>query len=440
MGLAPLVTCGQTPAPWVYNEQRHQTLPTDDSWWNSFNDSTLNSLISTAVDNNLDVLMAYKRIRLAKLALAQTRSAYFPTIGVSASWAKEQATHLERDDYFDLALSMNWQIDVFGRINAQSKAKKAAWRASAADYAATMVTLCANLADAYVNLRSYQAQLQVANEHLKSQAEILNITQVRFDCGLASDLDVQQAKTVYSSTEASIPQLEVSIHTLLNSIALYLNEDPAKVFTRLSTPQPMPSHVQLIQDSIPLELIRRRPDVVAAEQSLAEAAAEVGIAKKDFLPTLSLSASIGTRSSRFDDLFGDGSMTYSVMPTLSWTIFSGLSRKYAVDSAKENMQIAIDNYNLILRQSINEADNAQFSYIENLARINSLSDAAKAAHESLILSIDLYKRGLSDFSNVMDAQQSYLNYSNEVISAQAESISCLINLYQALGGGWTPDF
>lgn len=128
------------------------------------------------------------------------------------------------------------------------------------------------------------------------------------------------------------------------------------------------------------------------------------------------------------------------MPTLSWTIFSGLSRKYAVESAKENMQIAIDNYNLILRQSINEADNAQFSYVENLARINSLSDAAKAAHESLILSIDLYKRGLSDFSNVMDAQQSYLNYSNEVISAQAESISCLINLYQALGGGWTPDF
>lgn len=442
--LITLLAChlawSQAPAPERYTEFRRQTLPTDDPWWNSFNDSTLNFLISSAVDNNLDALMAFRRIRLANLALAQTRSAYYPSISLSAGWDKERLAGPVDDSSFNLGLSLSWQIDVFGRVYSQSKAKKAAWRASRADYAATMVTLCGNVAKAYVDLRAYQAQLEIARNHLISQEKVLNITQARFDCGLASELDVQQAKTIFASTQASIPSLEASIHSYINSLALYLAVDADVIAPKLANPSPLPNHLKIIRDSLPIDLIRRRPDVVEAEQLVAENADNIGIAKKDYLPVLSLSANVGTQAHNIGRLFSSNSFTYSIAPTLSWTLFSGFSRRYAVESARENMQIAINNYNLTLLQAVNEADNAKFAYDADIKQIAALEDAARAADESLSLAIDRYKQGLSDFTNVADAQISLLNYSNEVIQARAQALNSLISLYEALGGGWSPDF
>lgn len=424
------------PDKWKYTEYFDQTVPTDDSWWRGFNDSTLDTLIAIGVERNYDVVMAAKRIELARLALKASHSGYFPTIDLNGGWTKTREPGPVSRSNFDLGLSMSWQVDVFGRIYSTSKVKKAAQRVAVADYAAAMVTLCGKIAASYFNLRAYQAQLAVAQTHLISQHKVLDITRARFECGLASDLDVEQALTVYHSTEAAIPQLEYSIHAGINALALLLAVDAGSVQLMIAEPKSLPAYLRIVQTGIPMDLLRRRPDVVAAEQTLAEYAAEIGVAKKDFLPTLAINASVGTESHRLDQLFHRGSLTYSIAPTLSWTIFDGLSRGANLQSAKENMLIAIDEYNFTLQQAVSEADNAMYSYICSIERIKSLEEAAKASEKSVELSLDLYKKGLSTFTNVVDAQINYLTYTNEVILAQADALNDLVNIYEALGGGF----
>ena len=432
------------PGRWLYNEHFNQTLPTEDAWWKKFDDPMLDSLIALGVKNNYNVLMAARRMEIARLNILQARSGYFPTINANAGWNKGRTSGMTgktaispvSDSYFSLGLTMSWQIDIFGRIAAESKARKAQWSASRAQYDATMVTLCGNVATAYMNLRVYQAEKAVALSHMESQQKVVNIAQARFDCGLASQLDVQQAKTVYASTEASVPMLDAQIHATINSLAVMLAILPAEANAMLEAPKPMPSYIQIVQTGVPMDLLRRRPDVVEAEKMLAVYAAELGIAKKDFLPALSLNASIGTAAHNIGDLFKHDSYTYSIAPTLSWTVFDGMSRKYNVASARQNMEIGIQNYNLTILQALTEADNAMMAYVDRLREIELLNEAVKASEESLKLSLDLYKRGLADFTNVVDAQLNFLTYTNNVVVAQGNAIASLINLYEALGGGW----
>ena len=197
------------PGSWQMTRQCYQILPTDDSWWQTFNDSTLNMLIDKAVANNYSVAAAMKRIEMANKVIKEAQSGYFPTISVAGGWNKAQQSGVTtknvvpaiRDSYFSLGATMNWEIDVFGRVRENVKAKKAAYNASRADYDAVMVSLCANVATAYMELRMCQEELAVANAHIASQDQIVKITEARFEAQLASMLDVTQAKIVLYNTQ-----------------------------------------------------------------------------------------------------------------------------------------------------------------------------------------------------------------------------------------------
>ncbi|MCM1336910.1 MAG: efflux transporter outer membrane subunit [Candidatus Amulumruptor caecigallinarius] len=432
------------PAQWLYSEHFDQSLPTEDGWWKSFNDPLLDTLIEMGVQNNYNVLMAARRMEMARLTLAQTRSEYFPVLDLDAGWTKSRSsgamtspvTDASTLSYFSLGVNMSWQIDVFGKISAAAKARKASWQASRAEYAATMVTLCGNIATAYAGLRVYQAERAVAVAHLDQQDKVVKITEARFEAGLASMLEVAQAKTVFYSTKASIPQLDQSINASINSLAVLLAISMESAHALLDAPKPLPDYRQMVRTGVPMELLRRRPDIVEAEKEMAMYAAELGVAKKDFLPTLTLDGSIGTSAHRAGDLFSNRSLTYSIAPTLSWTIFEGMRRKYATESAREALRSSVDSYNLTVIQAVTEADNAMCDYVQTLKRIADLQNTVEQSGKSLELSLDLYKKGLAAFTNVVDAQLDYLTYTNNVIVAQGQAITDLVNLYEALGGGW----
>lgn len=436
------------PSRWVYNEHFDQTIPTDDGWWKKFNDPLLDSLISIGVNNNYNVLMAARRMEMARLTMLKARSAYFPAFNLDAGWTKARNSGAVSspvmpatdESYFSAGINMSWQIDIFGKITSGVKAKKAAWEASRAEYAGAMVSLCGEIATAYFQLRVLQAQETVANEHLLSQEKVVKITEARFECGLASLLDVSQARTVYHSTKATLPALTSGINTSLNAIAVLLAVTPDYARQLLSKPRPLPSYLQMVATGIPMDLLRRRPDIVSAEKELAAYAAELGIAKKDFLPTLTLDGSIGTSAHNIGDLFSKESFTYSIAPTLSWTIFDGMERKYNVAVAQENMQLGIENYNLTVLNALQEVDNAMVNYVQTVNQISELNMVVEESQSSLDLSLDLYKKGLSSFTNVVDAQLNYLTYTNGVIVAQGNALKDLVNLYEALGGGWEVSF
>lgn len=334
---------------------------------------------------------------------------------------------------------MSWEIDVFGKIRAKAKQQKSAYDATRAEYAAVMTSLCANIAKNYIQLRVWQAEWQVAMEHIASQEKILKITEARHEAGLASMLDVTQAKIVYNSTKSSVPGLESAIHRTINGIAILLGVYPDSIYSRLEPSRKLPDYNQLVPVGVPAQLLRRRPDIVEAEAQLAGYAAALGVAKKDFLPTLTLNGSIGTSARRLDNTFKNNSLTYSIAPTLSWTVFDGLARKYNVASAREQMAIGIDNYNLTVMTAVEEVDNAISTYLSTLRKIEVLDTVVNDSRKSLDLSLDLYKRGLNPFNDVVTSQLNLLENTNSLVAAQGDAITALISLYSALGGGWSVD-
>lgn len=423
------------PQTWKYISEFSQTLPSEDKWWKTFDDSTLDTLIDMAIKENDNMLVALKRIELAKSAVKIAQSGYYPTISMNAGWSRERTSGVT-DNYFDLGLNFNWQIDLFGQITSQVKAKKALLNATKNQYYGAMVTLCANVATAYVNLRTWQAQYLVATTHMESQKQVLEMTEARFKSGLASMLDVSQAKTVYLSTLASIAPLSANIEAQINSIAILLGVYSDKLPHGLQEFVSLPSSYILIPVGVPTDMLRRRPDIMEAENNVAAYAASIGIAKKDFLPTLSLNGNIGFKSGKLDDLFKDNSFNYTIAPTLSWAIFDGFSRKYNLIEAKEQYIIAIDEYNSTVLTAVKEVQNAMISYRYMLIEVQELEKVTNEALNSLKLSIDLYKRGLSSFNNVLTSQQTYLQYNNSLVSAKGKTLLAAISIYQALGGGW----
>lgn len=430
------------PTEWNYASEFTSALPDDNDWWHSFCDSDLDSLLSHAMSANFNLPQAAARREMARLAVSQAASAYFPAVTTSAGWSRQLSPGAMAGDGvassassgFQVGANVSWEIDLFGKISSQVKAQRSAYRASRAEYVGARISMSADIASYYFQLRTSQAELEVAREHLASQAKVVKITEARFEAGLASKLDVAQSKMVYFSTQSSVPALEQQVRMCLNALAIMTGRYSGALPESLRAHRPMPEHQKLIPTGVPADLLRRRPDIVAAESQLEGYATQIGIAKKDYLPSLSLTGSIGTAAHRADGLFGSNSLSYSVAPTLSWTLFDGLARKYAVASAREQMRAAVDAYNLKVLTAVEEVDNAMTAYRTSVEQLEIQDEVLKQSSEALLLAVDRYKQGLAPFTDVVDAQISKLNSANSVVTARGNALQALVKLYKALGG------
>lgn len=331
---------------------------------------------------------------------------------------------------------MSWEIDVFGKVRAQVNHDKKQMQLSSAEFDGAMLTVQASIATAYFTLLMHRAQLALANEHVASQKQLLSITEKRYKTKLVSKLDVAQASTLYYGTESSIPALESSIEADYNAIAVLLGLERQNLPSGIYEDAELPTARRYVLSDIPADMIRRRPDVVAAEKSIDVAAAALGIAKSEYLPSLSLQASAGTAAHNIGDVFDRQAFTYTVAPTLSWTIFDGFGRRAATASARENMKYEVDNYNMTVIEAVQEVNNALSAYNATLRYIDLVQKAVDSSHESVVLSLDRYKQGLTDFYNVVEAHLSYLTYQNNLVSARGQVLANLIDLYKSLGGGF----
>lgn len=434
-----------TPLPQTWEEGGEvfrQTLPVDDQWWKSFGDTTLDSLISIAVDRNYSVLTAIDRMNMAKAGLRMERSGFFPTVGINAGWTRQQTSGNTSElpqstqHYYDVSANMSWELDVFGSIRQRVKAQKETFAASKEEYTAVMVSLSAQVASSYIQLRELQQELKVVERNCASQAAVLKITEVRYNTGLVSKLDVAQAKSVYFSTKASIPQLESGINQHITSLAVLLGTYPQEIRPVLERVGELPDYMEPISIGIPADLLMRRPDIRSAEHQINAQAASLGASKSDWLPQVFIKGSVGYASKDFKDLTKHKSFTYEIAPALSWTIFSGGKLVNATKSARAQLDEAINQFNQTVLTAVQETDNAMTAYRSSIKQIVALREVRNQGQETLTLSLDLYKQGLTPFQNVLDAQRSLLSYENQLVQARGNSLLQLIALYQALGGGW----
>lgn len=434
-----------TPLPQAWEEGGEvfrQTLPVDDQWWKSFGDTTLDSLISIAVDRNYSVLTAIDRMNMAKAGLRMERSGFFPTVGINAGWTRQQTSGNTSElpqstqHYYDVSANMSWELDIFGSIRQRVKAQKETFAASKEEYTAVMVSLSAQVASSYIQLRELQQELKVVERNCASQAAVLKITEVRYNTGLVSKLDVAQAKSVYFSTKASIPQLESGINQYITSLAVLLGTYPQEIRPVLERVGELPDYMEPISIGIPADLLMRRPDIRSAEHQINAQAVSLGASKSDWLPQVFIKGSVGYASKDFKDLTKHKSFTYEIAPALSWTIFSGGKLVNATKSARAQLDEAIDQFNQTVLTAVQETDNAMTAYRSSIKQIVALREVRNQGQETLTLSLDLYKQGLTPFQNVLDAQRSLLSYENQLVQARGNSLLQLIALYQALGGGW----
>ncbi len=432
-----------------------ETQPADlAKWWTEFKDPMLDSLVERALKSNLDLRIAEARIREARGALGVVGADLWPSVDVSASYSRNRSSanavgsptqgavaaptgerRLEQDLY-RTGFDAGWEIDIFGGVRRRIEAAEADVEASVEDRRAVLVTLLGDVAKSYIDLRGFQRRLAVAEENLRAQQETFSITKVRFEAGLASDLEVAQAEGQVSTTAAQIPTLRSGLKQALYRLDVLLGAQPGTISSEVAKDAPIPALPPQAKVGLPAELLRRRPDVRRAERQLAAATAQVGAATADLYPRFSLIGAFGLQSVSASDWFGGPSRFWSIGPTITWPVFDAGRIRANIEIRNAQQEQALRLYERSVLTAIEDVENALVSYGNEQTRYRSLIAAVAANRRAVQLANDLYRQGLVPFLDVLDAQRSLYGVESDLTQSEATMASNLVALYKALGGGW----
>lgn len=434
------------PADWSRSLEGGVTAATPDSealaqWWSALSDPDLSNLIERATAGNLDLKTAQARVREARARRGVAQAGLFPTLNAGGSATRgrgsEQLSRGEIQDLYRLGFDASWELDIFGRVRRSIEAAQGDLEASEADYHDVLVSLVAEVALNYVEARTLQTQLAVAEENLKSQQETLQLTQWRFEAGLVSRLDVEQARGNLESTRAQLPKLRSGIEEAKNRLAVLLGAFPGALEGQLGPRKPIPEAPAEVTIGVPAETLRRRPDVRRAERQLAAQTARIGVATADLYPTFSLPGSIGLEALTTHNFFDTANRAWSVAGSFAWTIFKGGAIRQNIEVQNALQEQALNQYEGTIRTALEEVENALVAYAEEQNRKQALTEATDAAQKSADLARNQYASGLIDFQSVLDAERSLLTFQDQLAQSRGQVTSNLISLYKALGGGWT---
>ena len=417
--------------------------PLEQKWWLRFNDPILTKMVEGALQNNFDLKQAAYRVAQAKAAMRVAQGGFYPTINLNAGYNYNQNVTVPgaTSQVGSVGLEMQWEIDIIGAVRNRAKSQKAAFLASQEEYDGVMTALVAQTVETYIQLRTAQWRLRVIEGNLASQKETMQITQARFNTGLASALDVAQAKSIYYATEAQVPAMETNIAEYINQMGILLGEIPWNLANELALPDEatdLTPHM-LVSVGIPAEVLRRRPDVRAAEKTIDAKAAMVGARIDDWLPRFFVTGQFGYASTNFQNLFDSNHMYWQVAPSMQWTIFSGTTLTGNIQSARAQLEEAINDYNNTVLTALQEVDNAMMHYRHVSAEVVATQKAFEQAKLTNDLALDLYKKGLVDFQNVLDAQRYLLQYEDDLVVAKSSVSLALVQLYRALGSDWNQE-
>jgi outer membrane protein, multidrug efflux system len=422
----------------IAGEIDQQALTT---WWTTLNDEHLSSLIERAVNGNLDVKDARARIREARAQRSIARSDLFPALEAagSAGWSRssEDTGAGETRDFYAAGFDAGWELDLFGGTRRSVETAEAAIQAGQENLHDVLVSLTAEAALNYIEVRTYQKRLAVTVANLTIQQETYSLIQSRYQAGLDDELAIQQARSSLESTRSQIPTLRTSLEGAMNRIAVLLGEQPGALHEQLETFQPVPVVPLEVAVGVPADTLRRRPDIRKAERDLAAQTARIGVAVADLYPTFTLNGSIGIEALSLGNLITAGSRTFSIGPRILWPIFNAGSIRANIEVQSAIQEQAMIQYESTVLSALEEVENALAAYGEEQVRRRSLDEAADAAKQALELAQYKYQTGLIDFITVLDAQRSLLNYEDQLVQSTGSITSNLVRLYKALGGGWT---
>jgi NodT family efflux transporter outer membrane factor (OMF) lipoprotein len=434
VSIAAPTTQAVLPSKWAHSLSGavDQPLPNLSTWWEQFGDTSLTSLVNQALQGSPDVRSAEARIRQARAERQVAEAGFLPSVTGSAAVSEVKGRPLTSSP----SLDASWQPDVFGGTRASVDAADAEVSVAVEDLHSTQVSLSAEIARTYTELRTTQRRLDILRSNVAAQSETLQLTDFRAQAGLVSSVDVEQARANLEQNRAQIPSFESSIAQQTHRLSMLVGVAPDAFADTLSESAPLPEVPESVVVGIPAETLRQRPDVRAAEQRVIAETARLAGAKAERFPRFSLSGSIGSEIVK-QTLTGGTSLVASAATSVAQTLFDGgrIRQQVAAQSAVRDQRLA--SYESTVLTALEEVENALVSFEKSGSRLESLRSAELAAQNAALLAQTQYSAGLADFQRVLDTQRTVLSVQDSVAVTEGDRLTTLVQLFTALGGGWS---
>jgi len=438
---------------WVSDENSTLNKESTDfkEWWTAFNDPILNGLISTAYQQNLNLQIAAVRILEARAQLGIATGNQYPqsqSIGGGFTHNKLSKNSPNFNpladtsfESYQLGFDAAWELDLWGRFGRGVESADANFLASLASYDDILVSLTAEVAVSYVQIRTFEERLTLAKQNEAIQQRSLRITEVRFDNGATTELDVTQARALVHNTRALIFSLEVGLRQSKNGLSILLGIPPSDLSNILGDPSKIPDAPEAVAVGVPTEMLRRRPDVRRAELQAASQSALIGVAQAELYPKFTLLGSFGLASSNTGtsdsgDLFSGDSQTATIGPIFSWPILNYGRLKNNIRVQDARYQQAIINYQNTVLFAAREVEDAMISFLKARQQSAELQASVEASNRSVEISLIQYRDGVTDYTRVLNSQEFLVQQQDSYTAIRGDVARNLIAMYKALGGGW----
>ena len=424
--------------------------PALEAWWDGFNDPMLSRIVQRARDQNLDLAASLARVQQARAAAREAGAQLLPTFDVNG-----QATRIHyslespvgqiagplagfnrNQSIYDAGLSAMWELDLFGGLRRGREAASAEADAAIAEQAGTRISVTADAADAYLRIRGDQARIAVAEQQVTTDERLLDLVRQRFARGLAAVREVAQAEALLSQARASLQPLRIDLEAQMNRLDVLLGVQPGTLAAELQTPRDIPTVPSVSANDKPLEVLRRRPDVIAAERRLQASNARIGQAIADYYPKISLAGVLGYESSRPSDLFKAATFQPQGIAGLRWRVFDFGKVGAEVAQAKGAKAEALARYQQAVLRAAEEVENAFTSLVQLEAHQQELLTEVAALKRARDASQEAYQGGVIALTDVLDADRQLLTAQDELAQTRADSAGAAVGTFRALGGGW----
>lgn len=482
-----------TPEDWVSGKADgvSSTQPEITAWWTQFNDPILNSLIVRAAESNFDRKIAASRVREARAARGIAAASLLPTVTAGASATKSQGREISTDggspvsgsigfgpggltrtvnfrgrnfsvsqtasaaggttgltisptggapdrvsDLFSLGFDASWEIDVFGGNRRSVEAADADLDAVVEAEQQVIVSLVAEVALNYIDLRAAQSRLAITRRNIKAQEETVKLTGARYDAGLSSELDAVRAKSLLANFEGKVPLLEQQVSSAIYRLGVLLGGAPGLLLTELEPVAPLPAAPAVIPVGLPSELLKRRPDIRVAERVLAAENARIGVAMADLYPKFFLTGGVSGKSNVLGSALNDANQLWSFGPSVSWPIFQGGKIRANIEVQNERQKQALIQYEQTIMQALADVEGSLVGFDKEQVYRRSLQDAVSANQRAVALANERYVRGLEGFLNALQAQRDLFETEDQLVQSESIILADLVSLYKSLGGGW----
>lgn len=439
------------PGQWSVADLAEAANPTElGRWWTTFDDALLTMLIERADTGNLDLKVSLARIDQSRALRRYAGGENAPTVDATGSYtrarvsengpyAPQDGSSPEATSLYSAGFDAGWELDLFGRIRRSVESAQAALEQSIEDYRNVRVSLYAEVARNYIELRTAQVRTQYALSNIDIQRKTLELTQNRFDAEIAPELDVSQARLNLANTESEIPLLRIAESAAINRLSVLVGATPQVLREELTSPSGLPQVRTMPTAGLPAELLRQRPDIRSAERALAAQTARIGIAQSQLYPSFSLRGVLVLEATQFSNMGDLSSYAYSFGPGLRWNLFDGnrVRSLVTVEEAKTRQLAAA--YEASVLRAIEEVENSMVGYVQQNERVAALQRSVDAAQKSVAMVETLYRSGLTDFQNVLDSQRSLFTQQDRLAVSEGLILQQVVGLYKALGGGWDID-